>query len=44
MQRLAASAIQPARMITAVRGDKRAVAAALDALGVAKGTIEWIGA
>ena len=30
------------RMIAAVRGDRRAVAAALDALGVAKGTIEWI--
>ena len=42
VQRLAAGVIEPARMIAAVRGDRRAVAAALDALGVAKGTIEWI--
>jgi predicted Zn-dependent peptidase len=42
VQRLAVGVIEPARMIAAVRGDRRAVAAALDALGVAKGTIEWI--
>ncbi|MEO8843132.1 MAG: hypothetical protein ABI591_19535 [Kofleriaceae bacterium] len=44
VQQLAASAMQPTRMIAAVRGDRGAVEAALDALGVAKATIEWIAA
>jgi len=44
VQALAVSVIQPARMITAVRGDRKAVEAGLEALGVAKAKIEWIGA
>jgi zinc protease len=42
VQQLAASAIQPGRMISAVRGDKKAIAASLEALGVEKAKVEWI--
>ena len=42
VQKLAATTMQPARMIAAVRGDHHAVAGAFDGLGVAKAKIEWI--
>lgn len=41
VQQLAARELQPGRMITAVRGDKQAIEAALGALGIAKDKWEW---
>ncbi|HEY5952076.1 MAG TPA: hypothetical protein VIV40_41550, partial [Kofleriaceae bacterium] len=41
VQQIVARDMKPDRMITAVRGEKHAVEAALGALGIAKEKIEW---